>query len=89
MHKKDPEAYHCRVCGLNRGYEPWGEDGNTPCFDICSCCGVEFGYEDCNLEATRSYRKTWLKRNKWFKPKKMSIDWCLEEQLKYIPKGYV
>ena len=89
MHKNDPNSYHCRVCGLSRGYEPWGEDGNTPIFEICNCCGAEFGYHDFNLEATKSYRKTWLERkNKWFEPKKMPLNWSLEEQLKKIPIAF-
>lgn len=22
-------------------YNPWGDDGKTPTYDICPCCGVE------------------------------------------------
>ena len=26
MKKNLDEVYRCRVCGLNQGFEPWGED---------------------------------------------------------------
>lgn len=35
----------CPVCGYDAGYPPWGEDGRLPTFDICACCGTEWGYE--------------------------------------------
>ncbi len=50
----------CHVCGLVQDEPPWGGDGRTPTFDICDCCGVEFGYEDSTLESVRRYRKAWL-----------------------------
>ena len=34
----------CRVCGKVQDDPTWGEDGKTPTFDICDCCGVQFGY---------------------------------------------
>jgi hypothetical protein len=52
--------YYCRVCGLIQDDPPWGNDNNTPSFNICSCCGVEFGYEDATLNAIKNYRTTWL-----------------------------
>lgn len=37
----------CHVCGYPLGdYNPWGDDGKTPTYDICPCCGVEWGNED-------------------------------------------
>ena len=44
MHKNN-EFYVCRVCGAEQPEAPWGDDGETPTYDICNCCGVEFGYE--------------------------------------------
>lgn len=41
----ETNSFYCRVCGLYLGYQPWGEDGKTPSYEICPCCGVEFGYE--------------------------------------------
>ncbi|EGQ8490607.1 MULTISPECIES: hypothetical protein [Vibrio] len=50
----------CRVCGLIQLDPPWGEDGKSPNYDICSCCGVEFGYEDSSVKGVSTYRKKWL-----------------------------
>ncbi len=43
--------HNCRVCGLYIDDLPWGEDGNCPTYEICSCCGVEFGNEDYTVES--------------------------------------
>lgn len=89
MHKNNQGSYCCRVCGLARESEPWGADGNTPSFEICSCCGVEFGYQDCTPEYVKKYRKSWFDRkNKWFSPKEMPLDWSLETQMENIPEAF-
>lgn len=86
----EKELYHCRVCGLKQSEKQWGDDGNTPSYNICSCCGVEFGNEDFYLDDLREYRDEWLntKKGKWFKPKKIPENWSLEEQLRQIPEKY-
>ncbi|MGB7430615.1 MAG: hypothetical protein WA933_22715 [Microcoleaceae cyanobacterium] len=53
MHNKNS----CRVCGYDMKYPIWGEDGNTPSFDICPCCGTEFGYEDCTPQSINLAKK--------------------------------
>lgn len=86
----------CRVCGLFLGkdvkgneYFPWGENGNSPSFDICICCGVEFGYGDCFLEDIRAFREEWMKKGSpWRSPEYKPENWSLEEQLKTIPKEF-
>jgi len=50
----------CRVCGYNNLEPPWGDDGKSPTYDYCPCCGVEFGYQDACIEGIKSYRKKWL-----------------------------
>lgn len=88
MHSNQ-ESYFCRVCGKRQDEPIWGEDDQSPTFNICDCCGVEFGYEDCNLEAVYAFRKKWLQEsNKWWNPKAQSKNWSLEEQMKNIPKKY-
>lgn len=62
MLSDDGERWRCRVCGLRQGSPPWGEDGKTPSFEICDCCGVEFGYEDASPKAAEAYRQAWLAR---------------------------
>ena len=87
----DKSVHYCRVCGLFQGknYFPWGEDGHSPTFDICLCCGAEFGFDDCFPEAVKEFREEWLKSGAhWrfakFKPK----NWSLQEQLKNIPHEF-
>lgn len=80
---------NCRVCGFYMIDEPWGEDGETPTYEICPCCGVEFGNEDYTLESTKEYRKTWLSTGaKWFESKEKPIDWDMEKQMQNIPEEY-
>jgi hypothetical protein len=39
-------------------------------FDICNCCGVEFGIQDCTLEGVKEYRENWLLNGyQWFNSK--------------------
>jgi hypothetical protein len=82
-------SHCCRVCGLDQGEPPWGEDGKTPSFGICACCGTEFGYEDCLIEGVTQARKTWLDLGgDWDEVKEKPIDWSLEKQLAQIPAEY-
>jgi hypothetical protein len=76
----------CRVCGLLQPEPPWGKDGRTPSFNICDCCGVEFGYEDCTLGGILNYRNEWLSKGaKWGQPKARPQDWALDKQMRQIP----
>jgi hypothetical protein len=51
---------YCRVCGYDPGFPPWGPEGDEPTFDICPCCGVEWGYQDCLPTSAIKYRNQWL-----------------------------
>ena len=83
MHNKNL----CRVCGLFHEDAPWGEDGKTPTFNICECCGVEFGYEDATPEATDKFREAWIKRGcPWFSKAKKPNNWDLPVQLAQVQK---
>ena len=73
------------VCGYQLNYLPWGEDGKTPCFDICPCCGVEFGNEDYTEESLKEYRAKWISEGAhWFDPKLQPQNWSLQEQISNI-----
>ena len=64
MHNK--MLHICRVCGYcDEELFPWGEDGETPTFEICPCCNVEFGYEDAQISSIIRYRKKWRKSSKF------------------------
>lgn len=84
--KRDAGNNFCPACGYPLGnYNPWGDDGKTPTFDICPCCGVEWGNEDYTTESRTEYRNKWLADGaKWFEPQKKPVNWNLEEQLKDI-----
>jgi hypothetical protein len=82
------ENDYCRVCGLQQD-QPWGEDGETPSFSICPCCGVEFGYEDSLPEGVRAFRKEWLGAGApWFRPTSKPENWNLEAQMRNIPTKF-
>ena len=85
----DPNNLACRVCGNIQSDLPWGEDGQTPTFELCGCCGVDFGYQDCTLVYVKKFREEWLKKGgKWANPDKKPSNWSLKEQLKQIPQEY-
>jgi len=80
---------NCRVCGFFMKDPPWGVDGKSPNYEICPCCGVEFGNEDYTVESTKEYRNKWLSKSIRFcdkdtKPK----DWDFEKQMRNLPKDY-
>jgi len=84
-----PIESHCRVCGHDQAYPPWGTDGKTPSHDICACCGTEFGYQDCTLKTVKERRRQWLARGrKWVKEKERPLNWDWEKQLENIPAFY-
>jgi hypothetical protein len=72
----------CRVCGYVPSEPPWGEDGRTPTYEICDCCGVEYGYEDCTSTAVANFRAAWIARGaQWFNKRAKPERWQLAEQL--------
>ena len=76
----------CPVCGYNRLQEKT-RDNNVPSFEICSCCGTEFGYDDCNQESIMKRRIKWIESGyKWFSEEDKPDNWNAIEQLKNIEK---
>jgi hypothetical protein len=83
----------CRVCGFN--YKdiiddpsdlPWHADGRSPTFEICICCGCEWGYHDYKNELILAYREQWEKENKKFsEPEFCPVNWDVNKQLALIP----
>jgi hypothetical protein len=76
----------CRVCGLfYPDFFPWGYDGISPTYDICDCCGVEFGNEDYSAESITSHRDKWIKNGaEWNKEQCRPTNWNIELQLENI-----
>ena len=82
--------HNCRVCGFYIDDLPWGEDGNCPTYEICPCCGVEFGNEDSSKESTKRYREKWINEGlTWFDPKEKPKEWNKEEQFRNIPQEFL
>ena len=52
---------HCHCCALPIGdYLPWDNNGSTPDFGICNCCGIEYGYEDSKESSLVRVREKWI-----------------------------
>ena len=70
--------------------DPWGDDGNSPSFEICVCCGAEFGYHDFTLEGVRNHRNKWfMSGKKWHMPEFGPKNWNFEEQFKNISQEWI
>jgi hypothetical protein len=92
----DPRFY-CPVCGTNYfPYMPWGIDGDSPTYDICSdCCGVEWGADDIHwgdeaatLENIHRLRAAWIKEREWSDGGRGCNGLTMEDQLKQIPPRF-
>lgn len=80
------EAF-CRVCGYDSDILPWGEDGRTSSFEICRCCGVEWGYEDSLPTGVVKYREQWLAKGaKWTHEGVPHDGLTTEERLSHVPE---
>ena len=53
-------TYMCPVCGFpDLEDEPYTEDG-TPSYEICECCGFQFGYQEGGERAHTDWRQRWI-----------------------------
>lgn len=83
------ELGYCRVCGYEPDAPPWGISGADPSWEICPCCGVEFGYEDSSLEGTRQYRDRWLNSGaRWLDPTEAPDGLSAEARLARVPAAW-
>ena len=83
------DLYNCRVCGYRWPTPPWGDDGESPDFDICPCCQVEAGYEDASPEGARRYRDEWLARGAPWNDESTPHDGLsTEDRLTHVPPGF-
>lgn len=84
MHSDDRNL-RCKVCGFKYDEPPWGADGKSPSFDICVCCGCEFGYNDATAQAVEKSLLEWLASGaKFFMHEHMPPNWHADAQLAAI-----
>jgi len=84
-----PDSYACRVCGLLAGEPPWGQDGRSPLYDFCPCCGVEHGYQDSSVAGARKFRAAWQAAGgAWEDVRSKPANWSLELQLENVPAAF-
>jgi hypothetical protein len=75
-------TYMCPVCGY--GMEDAPED-----YNICPCCGTEFGNHDANT-SINNLRTAWLKNGlKWWSPvDEPPLTWDPYQQLNWLIERY-
>ena len=75
--------YTCPVCGYNNLDEAPYDNFGCPSYEICPCCGVEFGYDDSG-KSHELLRDNWIRNGfKWFsKYNKPPKGWSPVKQLK-------
>ncbi len=81
----------CPVCGYDKLLEePFDSEGN-PSYEICNCCGFEFGYDDSSEGISiHNYRKKWINEGApWFNLNLKPKNWNLNEQLNNINKTFL
>jgi hypothetical protein len=49
----------CPVCGYDGLEEPAYDEAGCASFEICPCCGIEFGYDDAQ-KTHNELRNLWL-----------------------------
>ena len=80
---------NCRICGYNHETPIWGEDNQNPTFEICDCCGCEFGNDDYRIESIIKYRNDWfMNGGKWFIKDKKPKEWNIFDQLSNVLHKY-
>ncbi|MBX2827816.1 MAG: hypothetical protein KTR22_06620 [Flavobacteriaceae bacterium] len=83
------KEYNCRICGLEHSSPIWGDDNVTPSYEICHCCGGEFGNDDYTIESIVRYRNRWVTSGLiWFYPKDKPRNWNFSEQILNVLKQY-
>lgn len=83
------ELYRCRVCGRFDDESPlWGDDGASPTFEYCPCCGVEAGYQDITPEGARRFRERWLSAGGAWADGAAPQEWDRDAQLARVPERF-
>lgn len=75
-------TYACPVCGYAGLTEPPYDRFGCASFDICACCGTEFGYDD-SATSHEELRRAWIDAGAlWYsKASQPPSDWNAEAQM--------
>ena len=68
---------------------PYGVRYGLPSYEVCACCGFEFGNDDDPGTAAPAtfdqYRNEWIEGGcEWFDPSKKPADWDAKSQLAFM-----
>jgi len=76
----------CPICGYDKLLEPPYDEFGIGSYEICACCGFEFGYTDEDENFTfESYRKEWIDKGCLFSYRKDKPEiWSLEVAFKQL-----
>jgi len=82
------KKYICPVCGFGGLKEAPYDRQNSPSYEICPCCGFEFGFdEEIGQDAFLAFRRRWIEQGAlWFMPKLKPKNWDLKRQLQNLDK---
>lgn len=82
------KIYMCPVCGFEGLKEPPYSDLGEPSYEICPCCGFEFGFDEKEAgNRYESYRSYWIGQGtKWFMPAAKPPGWNPTAQLNKLLK---
>ncbi len=76
--------YSCPVCGWSELNEPPRNNAGNASFEICPCCGFEFGFDDDDQGLTyEQARVRWIAGGMrwWSRGQPAPLGWDAEKQL--------
>ncbi|MDQ0109188.1 hypothetical protein J2T02_004331 [Chitinophaga terrae (ex Kim and Jung 2007)] len=78
--------YICPVCGYDNLLESPYDQFGYPSYEICSCCGYEFGFTDSSEKKDfEEYRTEWVNSGfNFFLKSDQPVKWDREELLKQL-----
>lgn len=89
MSNTDNNLY-CRICWYKHSDTLWWKDWKTSIFELCSCCWVEFWYEDSTIKGIKTFRQKWMDEwYQWFIKKEKPDNWSFENQKKNIMEAFL
>ena len=72
--------HFCVVCGFDGLKEAPYDAAGLPSYEICPCCGFEFGFD--GKEDVAQFRENWVRAGAlWFTPGSKPVNWDLQQQL--------